>query len=281
MDEAMSRNGFQVTIGRRISVIKRIVLLTVLLGVLSLLYCGEAQAQASQPKVINFCGYEWIVRSTGKGGPGPNQWSPDNVWLDKAGLHLKIRRVTIPATASESERTEWQCAELYTRTALGFGTYEFQVTGRIDKLDRNIVLGLFDYPTDDPDGTNEIDIEFARWGNDLWPNGSYTIYPSFGERDKEATHPFRFSFPDDEKSLFTTHRFTRERERISLQSLMGHGDKKGKEIASWLYKGASSQRIPQKALPVHINLWLFRGNAPSDNKEVEIIIRKFTFTPGF
>ena len=49
---------------------------------------------------------------------------------------------------------------------LGFGRYQFQVIGRIDQLDPNVVLGLFKYPTPDvgPDGTNEIDIEFAQWG---------------------------------------------------------------------------------------------------------------------
>jgi len=32
-------------------------------------------------------------------------------------------------------------------------------------------------------------------------------------------------------------------------------------------------------MPVYINLWLFQGKAPSDKKEVEIIIHQFTFTP--
>lgn len=268
------------THGRQ-NTIKPISFIIALLGILILLSGKQSEAQSSQPKTLNFSGYDWVIRQSGKGGPGPNQWSPENVWLDKAGLHFKIRRVVVPTTTAEPEHTEWQCAEVFTQKTFGFGTYEFQVVGSIDKLDHNVVLGLFDYPTDSPDGTNEIDIEFARWGNALWPNGNYTIYPSFGERDHNASHTFRFTLKDDKKPVLTTHRFIREPERIELQSFQGDGGKKSPTIAKWLYRGASRQRIPQKSLPVHINLWLFAGHAPSDNKEVEIIIRKFIFTPGY
>ena len=33
--------------------------------------------------------------------------------------------------------------------------------------------------------------------------------------------------------------------------------------------------IPHIAEPVHLNLWLFKGMPPSNNKPVEIIIDKF------
>jgi hypothetical protein len=48
----------------------------------------------------------------------------------------------------------------------GFGRYEFRLLGRPDQFDDNVVLGLFNYtvPEVGPDGTNEIDIEFATWG---------------------------------------------------------------------------------------------------------------------
>ena len=32
-------------------------------------------------------------------------------------------------------------------------------------------------------------------------------------------------------------------------------------------------------MPVHINLWLFKGLPPKDRQEVEVIIRDFKFTP--
>ena len=111
----------------------------------------------TQAKDIEFGGYTWAVRS-GRGGPGPNAWEENNAWLDTAtNLHLKI-----------SQRDgKWSCAEVTMQRRLGFGRYQFQTTGRLDRFDDNVVLGFFNYPTGDvgPDGTHEIDIEFARWGN--------------------------------------------------------------------------------------------------------------------
>jgi len=110
----------------------------------------------TQAKDIEFGGYTWAVRS-GRGGPGPNVWDENNVWMDTStNLHLKI-----------SQRDgKWSCAEVTMKKRLGFGRYQFQTTGRLDRVDDNVVLGLFNYPTGDvgQDGTHEIDIEFARWG---------------------------------------------------------------------------------------------------------------------
>jgi hypothetical protein len=261
--------------------IKGICVLTMISTSLLFTFRCFAVAQSSPPKTLMFSGYVWEVRQAGKGGPGPNQWDPKNVWVDGAGrLHLKITRVPIPSNTANPPQTEWRCAELSTKERFGFGRYQFQVTGRIDRLDPNIVLGLFDYPRSDvgKDGTNEIDIEFARWGRPQRDIGNYTIYPASGERDKNATHPFPITL--QENAADTTHRFTRESDRVTLQSLIGHREEDGKEIATWVYAPADLRLIPQKPLPVHINLWLFQGRAPSDSKEVEIIIKRFAFTPA-
>ncbi len=224
-------------------------------------------------KYIVFNGYVWEVRLPGTGGPGPNVWNPENVWVDKAGLHLKISHVP------NNPKAEWQCAEISTKQALGMGTYQFQVTGPIDRLDQNIVLGLFDYPPSlevGPDGTNEIDIEFSRWGHADAPIGSYTIYPASGKRGENDSHPFSFTLKGDN----TTQRFVRTADSITLQSLQGHrGDNKS-EIAHWVYAPLDKRLIPQAPLPVHINLWLFQGKAPTNNKEITITIKQFKFTPA-
>jgi hypothetical protein len=119
------------------------------------MFCGAAvpmQAKLPPPvRVIQFSGYRWNVRPAGVDGPGPNQWDPQNVRLDPQGrLHLKITR----------RGGVWCCAEVWTQKSFGFGHYQFQVTGLLDRLDPNVVLGLFNYPPESvgPDGTNEIDI---------------------------------------------------------------------------------------------------------------------------
>ena len=253
--------------------------LLTLCAAMLLMRSGMAQGQ-SAPKTLLFSGVTWEIRAAGKGGPGPNEWNPNNVWVDKAGmLHLKISCIAGKSAASGEQ---WQCAELTTRQRFGMGRYQFQVIGRIDRLDRNVVLGLFDYPTPDVgvDGTNEIDIEFARWGNPVGANGSYTIYPSAGKRAEEATHPFTFKLEGAEQDAYTTHRFDRASDKITLQSLYGHRDDDQNEFARWTFAPADKRALPQQPIPIHLNLWLFRGQPPVDNKEVEIILKAFTFTPA-
>ena len=218
-------------------------------------------------KEIQFGGYTWTVRS-GHGGPGPNAWDDQNVWLDAAtNLHLKIRQ----------RDGNWSCAEITMQKRLGFGRYQFQLIGRIDRLDDNVVLGLFNYPTSDVgrDGTHEIDIEFARWGNAQNPMGNFTVWPVEKER-KQVTKPFPFTLAEDQ----TTHRFTWTHRQVLFQSLKGFRADDGEELSRWIYHPPEpTHSIAQQAMPVHINLWLFQGLPPKDRQEVVVIIRSFQFTP--
>lgn len=221
---------------------------------------------------IEFAGHAWIVRS-GRGGPGPNAWDAQNVWLDAENhLHLKI--------ASRDGR--WSCAEVTMRERLGFGRYEFETVGRLDRLDDNVVLGLFNYPTADvgPDATREIDIEFARWGRAGNPLGNFTVWPvAAGLR--QVSHPFPFTFDGD----VATHRFHWRPDRITFQSFAGPAadtaPDPGRLVAGWEYRPEEPHRfIAQKPMPVHLNLWLFRGRPPRDGCEVEVVVRRFQFTPA-
>jgi hypothetical protein len=221
---------------------------------------------------IAFSGYDWDVRAKGKGGPGPNSWDDANAQVDDRGrLHLKITAAT-----NSAGDTEWQCVELATFQRLGFGRYQFQVIGRIDELDRNVVLGLFKYPTPDvgADGTNEIDIEFAQWGRATGNNADYVVYPASGPRAPGDNVEFRVAL----QGAYTTHRFLWESNQVTLQSLHGHHDDDTNEFERWQYAPDVPRLIPQQPTPVRVNLWLFRGMAPSDGAEVEIIISQFAFT---
>jgi len=229
--------------------------------------CFQNSHLARPPKTLRFSGYEWEIRGVGDGGPGPNHWDPGNVRVDEKGwLHLKITHT----------QGEWRCAELHTKKRFGFGRYQFQVTGRVDTLDPNTVLGLFKYPTADvgKDGTNEIDIEFARWGHTKSDNLNFTVYPASGERDQATDHK---TYPLKLQGEASTHQFEWESKRVRYRSFYGHRDDDGHEITHWTDAPDDLRLIPQRPTPVFLNLWLFRGNAPTDGKEVEIVIRKFTF----
>ena len=241
--------------------------------VIRILVLGISLASAALPALaaettIRFCGYKWTVKSGDRLGPGPNRWSAGNVWVDTSGaLHLKLAR----------SNGLWECAEVSSKDRFGFGTYQFQIAGRVDQLDKNVVFGLFNYPTSDvgSDGTNEIDIEFARWGNERAHNGIYTVWPP---RKDAGNSSQTFSFAlNGEK---TTHRFTWKPDSLLFQSLQGHVTDDTNEFGRWLFQPASPElSLAQKPMPILINLWLFRGQPPSDGKPVEIVVRQFKFTP--
>lgn len=220
-------------------------------------------------RILRFSGYDWEVRPAGAGGPGPNRWDPGGAWVDAKGrLHLKITR----------QKDGWRCVEVSTRRRFGAGRYQFQVMGALDRLDPNVVLGLFDYPTPEIglDGTNEIDIEFSRWGNPASPPGNYTVFP-----ERAGLPPASQTFAVPPGSLDTMHRFVRDGGRVNFQSLRGlRGDDAG-EFAHWTYQPAdAAARIPRQATPLHLNLWLYRGKPPQDGREVEIVVKQFSFTPA-
>ena len=218
-------------------------------------------------KTLSFSGYTWYVKSGTGMGPGPNNWNENNVWVDALGkLHMQIK---YSATTKK-----WECAEVWTTTALGFGKYEWFVEGRIDLLDKNVVVGLFNYPTSaiGPDGTNEIDIEFAKWGNQKNKIGNFTVWPAVSGYSN-TTYPYNIALT----GTYTTHRFTWSSTSIYFQSLNGWRTDNANIIATNTFAPlvSTTSLIPQTAEPLHMNLWLFRGNPPSNKTNVEVIISKF------
>lgn len=219
---------------------------------------------------LSWAGRTWTVKSGEGQGPGPNSWSRENVWVDGRGfLHLRVQ----PSAGG------WTCAELWTRESLGFGTYEWQVEGPVDRLDRNVVLGLFPYGPPDlgPDGTNEIDIEFARWGEAQAPAGNWTVYPDAGTIVGQR----KFAL-DLGGVTATTNRFVWSASSVAYSLWKGFRDRPEDEVplVSWTYAPPGADvLVPQRPMPLHMNLWLFRGRAPADGKPVEIVIRSFRKVP--
>src|SRR5690606_14139601 len=110
--------------------------------------------KVSKERIINFSGYQWLVRDTDnvRYGPGPNLFSnsTENVWVDDQGkLHLRI----------VNRNEKWYCAEVTLNQKVGYGKYIFYINSSLSSLDDNVVAGLFTYLDD----TQEIDIEFSKW----------------------------------------------------------------------------------------------------------------------
>jgi hypothetical protein len=220
-------------------------------------------------KTLTFSGYDWTVKSGSGKGPGPNDWDDNNVSVDRHGyLHLKLTQ----------RGGCWYCSQVSLSKRLGFGEYQFWIIGRVDSLDPNVVFGLFNYPTADvgPDGTNEIDVEFAKWGRAAAPIGNYTVWPAQKGPDRSFK---RFAL--DLHGDYTTHRFAWTATGVSFKSLAGHRDDSANELAQWVFQPPDPARqVGHNPEPVQINLWLFKGQPPLDGKEVELIISAFKFTPA-
>lgn len=200
-------------------------------------------------------------------GPGPNNWNPDNVWVDEDGkLHLKI--------SFNAETQKWECAEVWTEEKLGFGTYEWIVEGAIDALPETVVLGLFNYM--EPDGKgSEIDIEYSKWSvPTLVKTGSFTVWPPKAGL-KRWTSPFAITAAHT--AYPTSHKFAWQSRSIEFRVtainnvLVGSATYRPKRYADY---------IPQVPEHVNINLWLNQGlpGKLTHDQTVEVVIVSFKKT---
>ena len=161
-----------------------------------------------------------------------------------------------------------------------FGTYQWQIDGPIDTFDKNVVLGLFPYGPAagiGADGTNEIDIEYSRWGQANGPNGDWTNYPASGTTIGELSYSFSLG-----GATLSTSRFVWSSTSITDFLFSGLQPVEGMAglIKTWTYMPQNpTVNIPQQPLPLGMNLWCF-STPPSDGRPVEIVIRDFTFTPA-
>jgi hypothetical protein len=227
------------------------------------LYSANSQQNISTEKNIFFGGLKWELRNTNSTqGPGPNYFSEQSAWVDAKGfLHLYLHK--------DSVTGHWLCPEITSEKKFGYGVYTFMVEGAIDKFDKNIVLGLFNYSGND--GYDEIDIEFGRWGNAKYPNLNYTVWPAQkGFTNNAYTKEYL------QKNNFSIHQFTWRKNSVSFSTYDDDKIDSANLVASYICTQPPAS-ISSLEMPVHINLWLFDGKPPEDNKPVEIVIRSFSF----
>lgn len=215
---------------------------------------------------LKWKGFDWKLTDGGMAGVADG--AAANVSVDANGwLHLRITKTG----------NTWTASELFTTQKLGFGTYQWHIEGPVDTFDKNNVLGLFPYGPAagiGVDGTNEIDIEFARWGQANGVNADFADYPNSGK--VVGVEAFKFSLGG---STSSTARFTWTNASIESLILKGHQPiaSEAELLKKWKYAPANpGVNIPQRAMPLGMNLWCFDA-PPSDGKNVEIVIRDFQF----
>jgi hypothetical protein len=185
--------------------------------------------------------------------------------VDRQGrLHLKLTR----------QGDRWFCAEVISKRSFGFGTYRFYLDTPLSKLDANVVLGLFTWSNDPAFSHREIDIEFARWANaDDSANAQFVVQPY-----QPAGRLRRFRVPPDVPT--STHCFLWQSNQVAFRSVSGHG-RVAKDTNPVIYEWTCwRDRIPQPGNEnVRMNLWLFGGQALSEQPVNKVIISRFAFEP--
>ncbi|GJH02736.1 glycoside hydrolase family 16 protein [Paraburkholderia terrae] len=205
---------------------------------------------AASAAEIEWAGTGWQVRS-GAGKPcASDRWNGRGAWVDAEGrLHLRLSRMP---------DGHFACVEVESVKRFGFGRYAFEIRGPIGDADPDVVFGVFMYPPADvgPDGTNEIDIEIARWGDACAPQINYTVW----NRSHPGSRHTVLRVPDDIAQ--STFAFTWQPGVVSWESPLQHG-------RGVVVRGGVADR-PQKLI---INLWLYRRPEPRSGKEVEFVIK--------
>lgn len=179
--------------------------------------------------------------------PGPNAFSAasDTVWVDSAGLHLRI----------SNRSGTWTSAEVVLAASRGYGRYEFETTSRLDQLDPNAVLGFFTYNYPDPAFAHrELDIEFSPR---LAGGGAGHFVVQNG-----AGPSFAFAAP---AATLVTHVIDWRPNRVAFSS----------GAASWTYSGTGVP--PPGGEHMRLNLWLFGGRPPASGAAQEVVFSRFRF----
>ena len=231
---------------------------------------GMLPATSRASAKLNWMGREWRVTNGPMAGVAPGRAS--NVQVDSNGyLHLRITKKHGAVTA----------AELFSNDRMGFGTYQWEIQGAVDKMDPHAVLGLFPYGPQDGigrDGENEIDIEFSKWANTLCGgacNGDFTVYPSTGHFSTGATED-DFALNLGRVDLVTA-RMTWSATRITetvMSGLQPLGTAQN-VLHTWTFAPPDYLvRIPQRPVPVGMNLWCFQNKVATSQA---VVVRSFQY----
>ncbi len=216
-------------------------------------------------RVVSWSGLEWTVkRSIGSPpvpmGPGPNLFSDHDtmVWVDpQQRLHLRVAR----------SNAGWSCSEVICRSSLGYQRYNFDVAGRTDLLDPNLIAGIFTWddcsPLAKPPNNyyREIDLEFSRWGDPANSNAKFVVQPY-----DAAGNISRFNMTAADHSV---HYFDWKHDSILFSSTWGDSARR------WTYRNKTYLPEPGDE-NLRINFYLYQGLPPADGKNAEMILNSFT-----
>ena len=211
---------------------------------------GDAQ------RVVSFAGLQWYVQAGEGLGDPANVFSDDaqSVWVDQEGMHLKIRQ----------DGASWWCAEVYTVHPTASGMHRFSLDARVDLLDKNVVAAL----SLANDSGEEFGVQFSDWSQ-----ADPQFNTQFFVRSDQAVNLDEYNTTLNGSE--STSYFDWDGDSIQFKSFHGHSaepETAGHLIRDWTHTGPD---VPgaEAGLTIRASLWLNYALPPSDQQEVEIVIR--------
>src|SRR4051812_48296475 len=93
----------------------------------------EMKGRKTQQRVIKWSGYDWWVRASGNGLPGPMNWSNGEQTVKVVGKELQLSIV--------KQGDKWYSGQVESLRNLGYGTYKWTIASDLSDLDPYEVLG--------------------------------------------------------------------------------------------------------------------------------------------
>ena len=210
-------------------------------------------AERPPSPIAEFSGYQWRLRTAPSGRGGQNVYSPANISVDgKGAMHLRISKT----------ENDWSCAEASLTRNLGYGTYEFVVSG-LESMEPAAVFSMFTYDYASGSQHNrEMDMEISRWGNPAEKNAQYVLQPYY-----VAANVHRFNAPNG--TLTFSLRW--EQDRATFRTL---------RASSPVSEHVFTAGVPTPGIEsVRLALYIYRDATVKLQHPVEVVIDRFTYAP--
>jgi hypothetical protein len=223
------------------------------------------------PTQLRFSGIDWSVSTTAEPFPGAARgfaWSECNVKLDTLAdgremLTLRLRK----------EPPGWRGAQIESEGTYQFGTFAANTESSLRPMlvdSPSAVLGFFTYLG--PAYTNEIDMEFTRWGNPGIPPMHYTVWPNVRAGVTPRPQSTFSSGTDSEFVRPARHRFTWTDHSVTFESSAGA---KSAPVGRPFTVNTS---VPAKPMHIMLNLWVERQANMGTATAYEVKITSVTRT---
>lgn len=195
-------------------------------------------------------------------------WSECNVKVDTLvdGAEVLSLRLTKGPSG-------WRGAQIESESTYQFGTFTTNTLSSLRPMlvdSPSAVLGFFAYLG--PAYTNEIDMEFTRWGNPIIPPMHYTVWPDVRAGVTPRSQSTFSTGVDAELVRPARHRFTWTDRSVTFESSAGA---KSEPIGRPF---TVSAHVPTKPMHIMLNLWVERQANMGTATAYEVKITSVTHT---